>query len=79
MDATCDLEVLNDDGVYEAQPVAALCDQIETVLPLTLLNERVMKGKIIKPSRRPRGGDGPIKSRLYLLEGPWPPKNMPNP
>jgi hypothetical protein len=73
LDATCDLEVLNDEGRFEAQPVAALCDHIEAELPLSLLSERIMVGEIIKPSRRPRGGDGQIRSRLYILEGPWPP------
>ena len=72
LDATCDLDVLDDFGVYRAQPVAALCDHIENEMPLELLDSRDMNGAIIKPSRRPRDGTRQIRSRLYLLEGPWP-------
>ena len=72
LDATCDLDVLDDYGVYRAQPVAALCDHIENEMPVKVLAQRDMNGGILKPSRRPRGGVRQIKSRLYLLEGPWP-------
>ena len=76
LDATCDLDVLDDFGVYKPQPVAALCDHIENEMPVKLLESRDMNGAIIKPSRRPRGGTRQIKSRLYLLEGPWPAGNV---